>query len=280
MRRVNGGPKGKSVGTVIVIGNEKGGTGKSTLAMHLIASFLRQGKAVSSIDLDGRQGTLTHYIQNRAAYAERHGLSLALPQHLTVSVREDLSPQERRADEEAFSAQIADLSADSDVVLIDTPGADNALFRQAHAFADLLITPINDSLIDLDVLAKIDPETLTVKAPSHYAQAVWQARQKRVQMKKKPVAWFVLRNRLMHVSTRNEKIMWKLLEALGRRINFTPLPGLGERIIFRELFLKGLTLLDMENKKAGIEMSISHIAARQELRQILQAVGMDDDSEG
>ncbi len=255
-------------GTVVVIGNEKGGTGKSTLAMHLIASFLKEGKKVSSVDLDGRQGTLTHYIQNRAAYSERHGIALDLPQHLSVTVRENLSDAERAEDEKIFAEQIETLAKDADAVVIDTPGADNYLFRLAHVYADILITPLNDSLIDLDVLAKIDPETLTVKTPGHYAQTVWQARQKRAALKKKAASWFILRNRLMHVSTKNERIIWRLLESLGKRINFTPLPGLGERIIFRELFLKGLTLLDVDDRRTEIEMSVSHVAARQELRTI------------
>lgn len=267
-----------TAGKVIVVGNEKGGTGKSTLAMHLVASFLQQGKTVSSIDLDGRQGTLTHYIQNRADYAERHGFRLALPQHLAVTIPEDLSPSERAADEEAFAFQVEDLARESDIVLIDTPGANNSLFRLAHACADILVTPINDSLIDLDVLAKIDSETLTVTAPSHYAQAVWQARQKRLAMKKPPMEWYVLRNRLMHVSTKNEKLIRKLLDALSKRIHFTPISGLGERIVYRELFLKGLTLLDIENKKIGIDFSFSNVAARQELRQIIKAIGFPSDS--
>lgn len=273
MKRFSSG--GFMTGTVVVIGNEKGGTGKSTLAMHLIASFLKEGKKVSSIDLDGRQGTLTHYIQNRAAYAERTGMALDLPQHMSVTVRENPDAAERQEDEKAFADQLAALSAESDVVVIDTPGADNYLFRLAHVYADILITPLNDSLIDLDVLAKIDPETLTVKTPGHYAQTVWQARQKRAALRKKASSWFILRNRLMHVSTKNEKIMRRLLDSLGERIRFTPLGGLGERIIFRELFLKGLTLLDVDDKRSEIEMSVSHIAARQELRTIRTALPLN-----
>lgn len=273
MKRFSSG--GFMTGTVVVIGNEKGGTGKSTLAMHLIASFLKEGKKVSSIDLDGRQGTLTHYIQNRAAYAERTGMALDLPQHMSVTVRENPDAAERQEDEKAFADQLAALSAESDVVVIDTPGADNYLFRLAHVYADILITPLNDSLIDLDVLAKIDPETLTVKTPGHYAQTVWQARQKRAALRKKASSWFILRNRLMHVSTKNEKIMRRLLDSLGERIRFTPLGGLGERIIFRELFLKGLTLLDVDDKRSEIEMSVSHIAARQELRTIRAALPLN-----
>ena len=140
-----------------------------------------------------------------------------------------------------------------------------------------MITPINDSLIDLDVLAKVDAESLTVKAPGHYAQTVWQARQKRAAQKRPQTKWFVVRNRTMHVSTRNEKVIWKLLTALGKRINFTPLGGLGERIIFRELFLKGLTLLDLGGGKSQLKLTANTLAARQELRNILHAIGEKTD---
>lgn len=260
-------------GRIIVIGNEKGGTGKSTLAMHLIVWFLRQGKLVASVDLDGRQGTLTHYIQNRAAYASARGIELGLPEHLTVTVRDNPTEQERIEDERAFAEQLEKLRSENDIVVIDTAGADSFLFRAAHSAADILITPLNDSLVDLDVLAKVEPESLTVKAPGHYAQTVWQARQKRAAKKMPQTRWFVLRNRVMHVSTRNEKVIWKLLQALGSRINFVPLAGLGERIIYRELFLKGLTLLDVGQSKAGVSLAMAHVTARQELRRILQAIG-------
>lgn len=267
-------------GKVIVIGNEKGGTGKSTLAMHLIVWFLHRRKMVASVDLDGRQGTLTHYIQNRADYADHCGVPLDLPEHVCVAARENPTPDQRARDEADFSGLIEKLRGENDLIVIDTAGADSYLFRLAHAEADILITPLNDSLIDLDVLAKIDPEKLTVKAPGHYAQSVWQARQKRAAKKMPPLRWFVLRNRLMHVSTHNEKLIWKLLEALGKRIDFAPLSGLGERIVFRELFLKGLTLWDVGAGKSGGAMSMTHVAARQELRAILQAIGEDAGDDG
>ncbi len=266
-------------GKIIVVGNEKGGTGKSTLAMHLIVWFLRRKKLVASIDLDGRQGTLTHYIQNRSAYALTHQIELGLPEHVTVTARENPTEEERNEDEKAFEELLCKLQDENDVVIIDTAGSDSYLFRLAHVAADILITPLNDSLIDLDVLAKVEPETLTVKSPGHYAQTVWQARQKRAARKKLQTRWFVLRNRVMHVSTRNEKLIWKLLDALGKRVNFTPLAGLGERIIFRELFLKGLTLQDVGMAKSGVSMTMNHVTARQELRAILQAIGEDVSSE-
>ena len=140
-------------GKIIVIGNEKGGTGKSPLAMHLIVWFLCQKKLVASIDLDGRQGTLTHYIQNRSAYAAARGIGLGLPEHLTVTVLENPTEEERGEDEQAFVRRLEQLQNENDFVIIDTAGSDSYLFRLAHTAADILITPLNDSLIDLDVLA-------------------------------------------------------------------------------------------------------------------------------
>ncbi|MCQ2966627.1 MAG: division plane positioning ATPase MipZ [Alphaproteobacteria bacterium] len=260
-------------GKVIVIGNEKGGTGKSTVAMHLIVWYMQQGKMVASVDVDGKQGTLTHYIQNRANYATMNHINLTLPQHIAMDIHEYTSEQEKMDDELAFQYTIQKLKNENDVVIIDTPGADSFLFRTAHSFADILITPINDSLIDIDVLAKIEPETLTVKSPGQYAQIVWQARQKRASQHKSAIKWFVLRNRLPSSNTKNGRVIWKILEALGKRINFTPIPGLGERVIFRDLFLKGLTLLDFGTGKNHTQITAASIPARQELRNLLISIG-------
>jgi chromosome partitioning protein len=49
------------------------------------------------------------------------------------------------------------------------------------------------------------------------------------------------------------------------------IPGLGERVIYRELFPKGLTLLDM--KQIG-DVGLGHITARQELREMISGLGV------
>src|SRR5262245_61592558 len=66
---------------VIVLGNEKGGSGKSTTAMHNAVALMKAGQRVATIDLDGRQKTLTHYVEHRRAWAERTGVPLDLPTH-------------------------------------------------------------------------------------------------------------------------------------------------------------------------------------------------------
>lgn len=255
---------------VIVVGNEKGGTGKSTVSMHLIVSLLGMGLSVGSIDIDARQATLTRYLQNRRNRKDAAQLGLAFPEHIALPPTAD-----QTADEARLVETVARLKAAHDVVVIDTPGSDHYLSRLGHSFADTLITPLNDSLVDLDVLALVDPESMRIVRPSHYAEMVWETKKTRALRGEKAVVdWIVLRNRLAHLDARNKQNMEKLLADLARRIGFRVIPGLGERVIYRSLFLDGLTLLDVRNRILGFEMNMSHVAARQELRALIDATGL------
>lgn len=242
---------------VIVIGNEKGGTGKSTVAMHLIAALMNEGLQVGSIDLDLRQGTLSRYVENRI----QNPLPLKVPDHTRIV-----------EDNGHFQDAFDRLKNAEDVLVIDTPGHDSVLGRLAHQLADTLITPLNDSFIDLDVLARVDGQALKIKRPSHYAEAVWEQRKKRMmgQGQQGHVDWIVLRNRLSHLDARNKRDMEKLLDELAKRIGFRVVSGFGERVIYRELFLKGLTMMDLK----GSELSMSHLAARQEVRSLLETMNL------
>lgn len=256
---------------VIVVGNEKGGTGKSTVSMHLIVSLLGMGLTVGSIDIDARQATLTRYIQNRKGRKDADTLGLAAPDHVALPPTAD-----READERRLLETVERLTAACDVVVMDTPGSDHYLSRLGHSFADTLITPLNDSLIDLDVLARVDPETMKIVRPSHYAEMVWETKKSRAMRGEKAVVdWIVLRNRLAHLDARNKQNMEKLLVDLAKRIGFRVVPGLGERVIYRSMFLEGLTLLDLRHSIPGFELSMSHVAARQELRNLVEAIGLN-----
>ncbi|HVI49834.1 MAG TPA: division plane positioning ATPase MipZ [Candidatus Sulfotelmatobacter sp.] len=253
---------------IIVVGNEKGGTGKSTVAMHLVVSLLQMGLSVGSIDLDARQATLTRYVENRRRRAET-GRVMAMSEHEPVPPTSDPA-----ADEAKFLDVLGRFSASKDVVVIDTPGSDHPLSRLGHSYADLLVTPLNDSFIDLDVLAKVDPDSMKITRPSHYSEMVWEARKIRALRGQKDGAeWFVLRNRLSSLDARNKREMERLLGDLAKRIGFRAVGGLCERVIYRELFLEGLTLLDLGDG-SGVEMSMSHVAARQELRRLVEALGL------
>ncbi|CAN5557174.1 division plane positioning ATPase MipZ [soil metagenome] len=254
---------------VLVIGNEKGGSGKSTTAMHIIVSLLQDGGTVATIDLDARQGTLTRYIENRAAYAKRKEIDLPIPMHAAVQASGD------QADEKArFEAALEPAVLGADYVVIDTPGSDTHLSRLAHTWADTLLTPLNDSFIDLDLLARIDPDTLKIVRPSIYAEAVWKQRQIRSMQGARPVDWIVMRNRLSSLAARNKRDMGSVIEALAKRIGFRVAAGLSERVIYKELFLNGLTLLDLKRGSGGPSLTMSHVAARQEVRDLVAALNL------
>jgi chromosome partitioning protein len=261
----------------ILIANEKGGSGKSTTAMHLIVALLKRGHRVASIDLDVRQRSLTRYVENRRAYGSATGTDLPMPQHVTFAAQ--TGPGERRSREE-FLASFARLSTLYDVIVIDTPGSSTLLTRAAHAMADTLITPINDSFVDLDVLARvegwndIDSKVLRVAGPTHYSEMVWEAKKQRATGGKRPMDWIVMRNRLSSLDARNKKRMELVLAELARRFDFRLVPGFGERVIYRELFLSGLTMIDLGEAEGGDPLTLSNVAARQEVRALVEALNM------
>ncbi len=261
---------------ILVLGNEKGGSGKSTTAAHLIVALIKRGFTVGSIDLDARQGTLTRLFENRVDYAARRGLDLELPEHRSVgrsesSARGAAEWHEKRDLEQA----VAEL-AGCDYIVMDTPGSDSFLARAGHACAEVLITPLNDSFLDLDLLARIDPEGRRMLGPSLYSQMVWEQRQQRAVAGLPAMDWIVMRNRLSHIDARNKREIGRLLELLSQRMGFRLAPGFGERVIFRELFLKGLTLLDLRDDDAEFKLSLSHVAARQEVRALIRAIGLPE----
>ncbi|MBU3077207.1 division plane positioning ATPase MipZ [Sphingomonas quercus] len=247
----------------IVFANEKGGTGKSTTAVHVAVALAAQGRRVAAIDLDTRQKTLARYLENRAATIKRTGAALAMP------IFEVFDPAKSAPIDERLDA----LATQADIVVVDTPGRDDPHALRAASRADTLVTPINDSFVDLDLIGQVDPDTFKVKRPSFYAELVWDARKARAKADGGTVDWVVLRNRLQHLEARNMRRVGSAIDELAKRVGYRVIPGLGERVIYRELFPKGLTLLDLGQIA---EAGLSHVAARQELREMVAALGLPD----
>lgn len=265
-----GGESGRPL--CVAVGNQKGGTGKSTAAVHLAIGLLKQGRRVGCIDLDGHQGTLSHYLANRRAYAQGSGQDIPMPLYLRIEPveardREAAEQEERARLNEAFAA-----FADYDCLVVDTPGSHGHLARLGHANADILITPLNDSFLDIDVLAQVDREKRLVLGPSVYAKMVMQQSEQRVAGGRDPIDWIVMRNRLAQLDARNTRDMTKLLLQLAERMGFRLQSGLSERVVFRELFYNGLTLLDLPEVIDEARLNPSHWKARQEVRELLRAV--------
>ncbi len=258
---------------IIAFGNEKGGSGKSTTAMHVFVALARRGLRVGALDLDLRQKSFFRYIDNREDWCKRKDVELILPERLYIEASNDPDREKSWAIEgERFNEAISKLSETCDVILIDCPGAHSNLSRLGHSRADTLVTPMNDSFIDFDLLARIDPKTYSIAGPSVYAEMVWDTRKLRAQVGLGPTDWVVVRNRMPIEDAANKRRVGEMLQQLSSKIGFRIANGLSERPIFREMFLSGLTLMDLRD--TGEQMDMSKIAARQEVRELMNILNI------
>jgi chromosome partitioning protein len=260
---------------VIVVGNEKGGAGKSTIAIHLVTALLHAGAKVAIIDLDLRQRSLAHFFASRRTWCASSSADLPMPIDCPLGadsaklVTLDATEAVARLDE-----ALQEALAEADYVVIDTPGGDTPFMRAAHGRADMIVTPMNDSFVDFDMLGVVDPVTLDLIKPSLYSETVWEARKMKAAARGSSIDWIVLRNRLATTEARNRKRVEDRMIALARRVGFRMGPGLRDRVIYRELFPFGLTIADISSTVRPVPVSLSHVAARQELRALIQALGL------
>jgi chromosome partitioning protein len=267
---------------VIVLGNEKGGSGKSTTAMHVAVALLQAGQRVATIDLDSRQKSFTHYVENRRDWARRSGIKLEVPMHFCVSRGFGLRLDEIEAQEfAAFAEAVSQVEQNHDFVVIDTPGSDSYLMRLAHSMADTLITPLNDSFVDFDVLGGIDQNTFEVTGVSHYAEMVREARRQRRLVDGGLTDWIVVRNRLSTLGSRNRRLVGEGVDGLAKQLGFRAIDGFAERVVYREFFPRGLTALDDLNEDTlGLRPGTSHVTARDEVNLLIDALRLPIDERG
>ena len=249
----------------IVFANEKGGTGKSTTAVHVAIALAYMGARVAAIDLDPRQRTFHRYLENRTETERRRGIDLP---NARFAVFNGTTTEE-------LDAMTRELGQDADFLLFDTPGRDDEFARHVATRADTLVTPINDSFVDFDLIGQVDAETFKVRRLSFYAELIWEARKKRamatIKDNRREMDWVVVRNRTQHVEARNMRRLDQALTELSKRVGFRIANGLSERVIYRELFPSGLTLLDKGHLG---ELGTSHLVARQELRALLSQLNL------
>jgi chromosome partitioning protein len=267
---------------VIVLGNEKGGSGKSTTAMHVAVALLQAGQRVATIDLDSRQKSFTHYVENRRNWAERTRIKLDVPKHYCVARGFGLRLDEIEAQEfAAFAEAVSAVENTHDFVVIDTPGSDSYMMRLAHSMADTLITPLNDSFVDFDVLGAVDPATFATIGVSHYAEMVREARRQRRLVDGGMTDWVVVRNRLSTLGSRNKRLVGEGVHQLARQLGFRTTDGFAERVAYREFFPRGLTALDDINEETlGTRPAFSHETAREEVKRLIGALKLPIDERG
>ncbi len=261
---------------VIVVGNEKGGAGKSTLAIHIVCGLLHAGRRVAILDLDLRQRSMSHFFTHRAAWTAANGVTLPMPVEPDLGDGKALAKAAEADQIAIFEAAFAQ-AQDVDIILIDTPGGDTALSRAAHARADQIVTPMNDSFVDFDMLGTVDPVTLDLLKPSTYSESVWEARKHRAinEGRHAAIDWVIITNRLAVAEARNRKRLEEKMQKLAKRVGFRVGPGLRDRVIYRELFPFGLTVADLSSEVRPVAVSLAHVAARQEMRNLMQSLGLD-----
>jgi chromosome partitioning protein len=263
---------------VIVVGNEKGGAGKSTLAIHIVAALLEANRRVAVIDLDLRQKSLARFFANRRAWLAANNQTLPEP---SVADLGDGAALARAGEDEQMARfdEAFEAARSADYIVMDTPGGDTVLSRAAHGRADLIVTPMNDSFVDFDLLGHVDPVTLDLLKPSIYSETVWEARKQRAIANASrgltgTIDWVVVTNRLAVFEARNRRRLEERMAKLAKRVGFRMGPGLRDRVIYRELFPFGLTVADLSEQVQPVEISLAHVSARQELRSLMLSLGL------
>ncbi|HLH10640.1 MAG TPA: division plane positioning ATPase MipZ [Methylovirgula sp.] len=267
---------------VVVVANEKGGTGKSTLSIHISIALLKAGFRVATIDLDTRQRTLTRFLENRASWAANAPWNVELPYHHALDRgRSDNIRDNETAEFGAFAAAIAEVEHEYEFVVIDTPASDSYLMRLAHSLADTLVSPINDSFIDVDVFSRVHHDRTQRGQVAQYADLVLEARRKRRLVDQGIIDWVLVRNRMSSTQSNNAKQIVTSLKRLASELQFRPADGLHDRVIFRELFPIGLTALDpIEEAMRSNTLSASQASARREVDTLVATLQLPERSRG
>jgi len=226
-------PRGQA--RIITVANEKGGVGKSTVAFHLAVALADTGHKVLAIDLDRRQQTLTRTLTARGGTAKRLGVRLPLPRHLLLQQQSGAQ----------LCQEIARAGWDCDYVVIDAAGHDSPIARRAIALADLLVSPVNSSFADLDLLGRFHPVSNKLLGPGCFGATVTELRQARAAAGLPTLDWLVLQNRKRRETSKNQNRVDAALRRLAPQLDFRLGAGLFERVAYRELFLLGLTHIDL-----------------------------------
>jgi chromosome partitioning protein len=230
------------------------------------------GSRRSTLDLDFGQRTLTHYVENRKAWAKETNLKLDIPNHRCFDAwNPDLAHNDAAAIA-WLSEALSEFEPYHDFIVIDTPGGGGHVNLFAHGLADTLITPVNDSFLDLDVIFSTG-SAMSPDAPSRYGETVRRAVEARRAITRRKTDWLVVRNRLMPLPSRNEREVHEALQGMAKKAGFRTATGLLERVVYREFFPRGLTAFDsLEASLLGVKPSMSHLLARQEVRQLTAMV--------
>jgi chromosome partitioning protein len=119
-------------GLIITVAQQKGGSGKTTVAAHLAVAFTRAGKSVGLLDVDP-QGSLGEWFERREQTLGEEDVGLAF----------------RTASGWGARREAKQLARDFDIVVVDTPPKSDLEIRPAIEMADLVAVPVQPTPVDL-----------------------------------------------------------------------------------------------------------------------------------
>jgi chromosome partitioning protein len=258
-------PASGNRGHIIVFANEKGGVGKSTSAFHTCIALCNAGERVAALDVDLRQLTLHRALWARQESEREFGVRLPGPEQIML-----VQQNENELEEKLRMARIH-----NSFIVIDVGGHDSPIARKAIFMADTIVTPVNDSFIDLDMLGRIDPRTGEFKTLGNFARLVEHLKEPGMALRPKPIDWVVMQNRSRNFATKNERKVLDALQKIAPVAGFRLVPGLRERVTYRELFPMGLTLFDLD---AIPELGRLQPNAREEIWAMLRALKLPSEA--
>ncbi len=248
-------------GHIIVFANEKGGVGKSTSAFHTCIALCNAGERVAALDVDLRQLTMQRALWARNESAKEYGVNLPGPEEIMLAQQ-----NENELEEKMRIARIH-----NSFIIIDVGGHDSPIARKAIYMADTIVTPVNDSFIDLDMLGRIDPRNGELKTLGNFARLVEHLKEPGLTLRPRPLDWVVMQNRSRNFATKNERKVRDALEKIAPVAGFRLTPGLRERVTYRELFPLGLTLFDLDKLP---DLGRPQPNAREEIWAMLRALNL------
>lgn len=248
-------------GHIIVFANEKGGVGKSTSAFHTCIALCNAGERVAALDVDLRQLTLHRALWARQESERAYGVRLPGPEQIMLV----------QQNENELAEKLRMARMHHSFIIIDVGGHDSPIARRAIFMADTIVTPVNDSFIDLDMLGRIDPRTGEFKVLGNFARLVEHLKEPGVALRARPLDWVVMQNRARSLGTRNARKIEEALSKIAPVAGFRLVPGLRERVTYRELFPLGLTLFDLD---AIPQLGRAQPAARAEIWAMLSALNL------
>ncbi len=252
-------------GHIIVFANEKGGVGKSTAAFHTCIALCNAGERVAALDVDLRQLTLHRALWARQESERDYNVTLPGPEQIMLA----------QANEHELEQKLHIARIHNSFIIIDVGGHDSPIARKAIFMADTIVTPVNDSFIDLDMLGRIDPRTGELRTLGNFARLVEHLKEPGLALRARPLDWVVMQNRARNFATRNERKVRDALDQIAPVAGFRLITGLRERVTYRELFPLGLTLFDLA---AIPSLGKPQNRAREEIWAMLRALDLPSEA--